>query len=584
MIAAFLKKIISSFLIVSIILPAIFLSTPNKTNAQFVVTDPGLIFITEGQVIPILAGLLPGSAQKEGGLFGIGYDGIAWFAGRILLRQITQSLVNWINSGFQGNPSFIQDPKDFLEKDIDRTIGNFIESSDLNFLCAPFQINVKLALGLQYSPFADQIGCRLTDILNNTEGAYEDFVNGDFIGGGGWDSWLSITTVPQNNQLGAMLIAQNRLDANINNQIGIRDKELSWGNGSLSLKKCSSYTYNYTTKEKTNISEDYFGDPVFTQQKIGATSSRVTSIDTSGSDEESTETREDCQITTPGHVFTEMIRKTNTLDVDALNMADEINEIVGALANFVVSKAMEKGYAALTDEELSPDNPDWRAGLESLKSQQYQSLQSASAVSNPAYMPGPSSIYGDVPSDGQIGTTPYSADISEAKANLLSTASFYAAQEQTYYNIFATAYNGAATTSDQFKAVNACYSSKLASTTINPPLTNSEKNLARAEITQASTSITMMTEIIASTTPILTASYGTLTALSTISTNVTNATTLDALTIEQNNLAAVIPYVHTVNDIAIAESIIATTTTYVIIPSYTLADTMKTECEAFPDR
>ena len=81
----------------------------------------------------------------------------------MIIRQFTLSVVNWINSGFKGNPSFVTNTEQFLLNTADITVGDFLMNEPaLDFLCDPFKIQVKLAIGLQYRPFKQQIECSFT--------------------------------------------------------------------------------------------------------------------------------------------------------------------------------------------------------------------------------------------------------------------------------------------------------------------------------------------------------------------------------------------------------------------------------------
>jgi len=309
------------------------------------------------QILSSSVGVGPGVAQKESV-----WDSLAYFAGRILVRQITQSIVDWINSGFEGNPSFVQNPQKFLTGVADRTIGEFIFGSDLAFLCDPFKINVQLSLGLQYRPFKDQINCTLTGILKNTENAYNDFTSGNFINGGGWDSWLQMTTIPQNNQLGAMILAQAEMDARIGDiQLAKRD-ELNWSGGLLSMKKCVSI----------DTGETYYGDSFY-----HSVSSTVTGREDLAVTENYGE--DICDTVTPGSWISNQAQKITSLDLDRLGMADEINEIVGALANFLITKVMQKGFAGVGGKELSPNDSAWRSGITQLQNQQDRAISLAAS-------------------------------------------------------------------------------------------------------------------------------------------------------------------------------------------------------------
>ena len=55
-------------------------------------------------------------------------DGIGWAIAKQIMSQMTQSLVNWINSGFQGSPAFITDLNGFLLDALDTAAGEYIRS------------------------------------------------------------------------------------------------------------------------------------------------------------------------------------------------------------------------------------------------------------------------------------------------------------------------------------------------------------------------------------------------------------------------------------------------------------------------
>src|SRR3989344_2166035 len=59
---------------------------------------------------------------------GFSWNGIYNLVMKTLLAQITDSIVNWINSGFpDGGPSFVTDPKSFLVNVGDEVVGEFLD-------------------------------------------------------------------------------------------------------------------------------------------------------------------------------------------------------------------------------------------------------------------------------------------------------------------------------------------------------------------------------------------------------------------------------------------------------------------------
>jgi len=291
-------------------------------------------------------GAPPGTAKKQGW-----WDKIAVFVMRLVARQITMSIVNWINSGFQGNPSFVQDPAKFLTDTADRTIGEFIFQGPLNFLCDPFKLRVQFNLAFQYRPFRDKINCTLSDILNNINGAYDDFMTGNFINGGSWDTWLSISTQPQNSQIGAMLMAQSEMDAQIDAKKDINLKEVGWSGGLLSFKKCKEITTEEIMDADGKIvdqnitqGEAYYGSQYYKE----ATTTEVNN--TESDTKVRTETK--CTTETPGSAIQASLQQVTTYDLNQLGMADDINEIVNALANYAIKQILNKSFYQTSDENV----------------------------------------------------------------------------------------------------------------------------------------------------------------------------------------------------------------------------------------
>ncbi len=95
--------------------------------------------------------------------------------GKVALQQITISVVNWINSGFNGQPSFVTNYQQFFTNVADLSAGQFIQGSGLAFLCSPFQAQIKIAIAQSYANKGAQ-SCSLTGIIKNVT----NFMNGNF--------------------------------------------------------------------------------------------------------------------------------------------------------------------------------------------------------------------------------------------------------------------------------------------------------------------------------------------------------------------------------------------------------------------
>lgn len=592
------KKIITTSLLFSLILTPIIL--PKETSAQYLVEDMVLWGITTtgfSTTNAILSGAAPGTAAKEGGgITGMGLDGIAYLVGQVALRTLTQSVVNWINSGFEGNPSFIEDTSGFLMDIADRTAGNLIEGSDLAFLCEPFKLDILRSLNIQYSPYVDDVGCRLSDALINTEGAvteaYTKFMDGDFIGGGGWDTWLQVTTVPQNNQIGAMLIAQGKIDAAINTARGAATLESNWGMGMLSYQDCYEV--------ETNKNGDPLPGAVITNYQ-GNPATHTTGVNVSAEPligplpREEVDIRPDvyvkrtCKTVTPGSVLSDAASKATGIEWDRLGAADEFNEVMGALANFMISKVLEKGFSgsSANAQERAAEDAAWR---NSYNDQVIQLQELGGGVLGAGQNSQPYDLrsldqnnlntsFGSG-TNADPGTGNPALDL--AKGTLATEITGRITTEETYLGIYTNIFNNAKTMQDRFINVVACYQGKLNNTsTLN--LTASEITMASTSISLASTTAntigtiknTVATEVVSAT--------NNKNSLSTLLGNTNNA--LDEATINQirDQFTALLPSLHTEEHVTNARTY--STYTLAQIQGYDADATQKTNaCAVFPPR
>ncbi len=225
-------------------------------------------------------------------------DGIGWAIAKQMVSSMTTSLVNWINSGFEGSPAFVTDLNGFLLDALDSAAGEYIKSlGDIGeFICSPFRLDIQAALSVSYAQARSGMpsgpnapACRATDIANNIEGFFAGITEG------GWGQWLEVTSNPQNTPYGAYLEAQETLKIKLRNDAGQELEVTGWGDGFLSKQIC----------------EPVEGGGVR------------------------------CTITTPGGVISEQFNFQLTAGGRSLIEADEINELIGALLNQLTLKAMK---------------------------------------------------------------------------------------------------------------------------------------------------------------------------------------------------------------------------------------------------
>lgn len=182
-------------------------------------------------------------------------DGLAKMIAQQIIRKMTTSIVTWINSGFDGNPSFVTDPTGFFQDIGDQITGAFLSKAGLTFLCEPFKLNVRLSLILGFAGNRNNVEerykCTLSGVIKNAKG-FDDFMKGNFSQNGGWKSWFQITQQQSNNPLGAFIGTKNELDARIGDKKIIEGKNLDWGSGFMSWKTCDQ-TYRQALDQQEKV-------------------------------------------------------------------------------------------------------------------------------------------------------------------------------------------------------------------------------------------------------------------------------------------------------------------------------------------
>lgn len=388
----FLKKSTISTLVFLFIFGTLFI-IPKKTNAIFgfgdivfdipntvqgtisAVSNPVTAFATT----PITA---VSSALNTGKEFG--GDTLAYLAAQSMLRIITAQTVNWINSGFKGNPAFVTDPGKFFRNQGDILANKFIGEDIMNQLCTPFQFQVRLALAKTYLQEQQPPACTLGRIAEN----YENFI--DNFEDGGWANWFSLTVNSNNNPYGSYYKAQDALSQKIEINTNKYNKQLDYGKGFLSFERCKVRAGSTAPTPGANPATGFTREVCSVRAPIGQCISkqnangtglrnycngeciesktvRVDSngneipVTTSGGNDTSGNTvpEGECaekETVTPGTVIEGALQKTFGSGVARLEMADELNEVFSALLNQVFTRVVSSAMNGLRG--LSQKGPD----------------------------------------------------------------------------------------------------------------------------------------------------------------------------------------------------------------------------------
>ncbi len=331
-------------------------------------------------------------------------DCLARTIGRAVIQQMTNSVVNWINSGFNGKPSFVTNFQQYFTNVGDQAAGEFIRGTALSFLCSPFQLKIRIAIAQSYARRNNAASCTLTGIGKNLD----RFINGNF-NAGGWGSLLQFTTIPTNNPYGAYAYAQIGLNNAQSNALNNANRNITPG-GFISLQKCE--TLPGPTQD---------GKPL-----------------------------QDCKVVTPGSVIEDSLKETLKQPYLANQLAQSFDQIISALMNQLITKTLYNGLTSLSGQNgyasdyLTPEQQQAQNTAQGLLSDLQAKVQIAQQ-------------FGAV-AQGSIG------DIQNAQQLLKSLADCYATKGKTAqasstedliagYNSQVDAYNTTITKANQAIAV-----------------------------------------------------------------------------------------------------------------------------------
>lgn len=211
-------------------------------------------------------------------------DAIVKGIAKAIIHELVSSIIDWINRGFEGGPTFVTNPARFFGNIADEEIGRVIDGSELGWVCDPFKLQLQLSFLQQRSRYRAPSRCSITGIVQN----FQSFVGGDF-SQGGWQGWLEITTKPENNPYGSFLITEQNLQLKIAGRQDIAGTQLNWGKGFKSL---------------LNL---------------------------------------DGEIKTPGALIQDTLSDATGQDLKDLNLAREFDDIVIALVNLGINRIMSGG-------------------------------------------------------------------------------------------------------------------------------------------------------------------------------------------------------------------------------------------------
>lgn len=257
-------------------------------------TNPAVV----GGITSIAASEALGSAAEvEQSIVTKIFNAIAWRVAKAAIHSMTRSIVNWINTGFEGSPAFVTDLNLELRNLGDAVARDFFTNLTANGgFDSPFLDRIVTGVGAAYylNSSEERLQKRLKYTLNQYARDDRAFLDGDFEQGG-FDAWFSVWLHQANNPIGAHYIAGTELANRIENEQFARLQDLMYGNG---FRSWNGDCLLYDTTETSLGQEE-----------------RCVKYDS----------------VTPGSVIEEQLGITISSPLRQLELADSINEIVDAL-------------------------------------------------------------------------------------------------------------------------------------------------------------------------------------------------------------------------------------------------------------
>jgi hypothetical protein len=323
-------------------------------------------------------------------------NGIAYALAKNQLTKMTRDAVNWVNTGFNGDPMYVREMTSFtnsLEKNVlERNINMLVDPNNSYPYGTDFSESVVTGYRSGSSlktggiEFLDTLRSDLSSFVNDPE-SYYSYENENGIGGsgggeygntgnygiettktaqqrakdandrfandfsaGGWDGYLALTQRDQNNPLGFSMLTSQYLANQQQQEIQKNKDELTFNNGFLSQKRCAQWQL-YDNKQKP-ITESGNCDKEGEDTGLGTCQYVYNKNKQSDYDK--------CvkfESVTPGSIIKENLSSYINSPQRQTELADAMNEALNSLFAKLLQKFQGQGLSSLSS--FTKDTTDW---------------------------------------------------------------------------------------------------------------------------------------------------------------------------------------------------------------------------------
>lgn len=280
-------------------------------------------------------------------------DGIAWAVAKTAIQSMTKSIVNWINSGYQGEPAFSQNLKRDMRQVEDGVAGLFLTSVSKQIgalaIQSPFAADMaRLTVGAYYLATSDDdlLAQRLKYTLLGYSQYSVNYMRGN-LPPRGLQDWHSMIFECGNDPVCASFTTQEHLVNLIDAEAASFLADFNNGRGFLSWKG-----------ECTDTAGSAAGNEAFqqcvAQNEAGGEQQDCFLVNESvGTSLKDADTCVAHDVLTPGSVVESALVEQFGSPLRQLELADSINEIVGAVVTQMVGQILGGGGLARASSPAS---------------------------------------------------------------------------------------------------------------------------------------------------------------------------------------------------------------------------------------
>lgn len=254
-------------------------------------------------------------------------NGIAYAAAKTLLQQVSSKTLTWVNKGLGGNPTYVQDITSQLQTVRDEKLQSYLDDAqDSNSI---FGNALRSTITQQTTGVSDGY---LNKVMNTPEAKEYEAFQKDF-SSGGWGALLNMN----NNPIGATFNSAERLQKDIDKNQEALTNEVQRNNGFLDMRTC----VEYESANQPHSWDDADPDPTTT-----------TNTNPTG-------TAPKClryKTVTPGSVISSQVENILGSSTRQLELADSINEILGAVFDQILNGLMQDGLNSLQNRKGGGNN------------------------------------------------------------------------------------------------------------------------------------------------------------------------------------------------------------------------------------